>query len=424
MKSLMHIKNILLKMIFPALILFSLNLKAQIVIPLDSSKQVKDTSYINKNKKQVVPQIDLADVARKILGFKNDIQETVLKKPGKIYLAVLPGIGYSILTGFTAVATINLSFYTSKGDSANLSTVQGLVEYGQNGQLVNSIISSIWTKKNKINFLGDWRYYNYASYTYGLGSESLSSDADLIYYDYVRINQLAVTQIVPDFLGGIGYNLDYHYKIKDANPSAIPQNDYTAYGRTTTSNSSGLSLNLLYDTRRNSNNPMGGQFVNLVYRPNFTFMGSDQNWQSLFLDYRKYVRLPANSNNVLAFWNFYWITLHGTPPYFDLPATGWDTYSNSGRQFIQGRYRGRDMLYGETEYRFVITRNGLIGGLVYLNAQSFSEWKTNEIETITPGTGIGIRIKANKYSDTNLVITYGVGTGGARGFLFNLGEMF
>jgi hypothetical protein len=58
------------------------------------------------------------------------------------------------------------------------------------------------------------------------------------------------------------------------------------------------------------------------------------------------------------------------------------------------------------------------------NAQSFSEWETNKYETISPGVGAGIRIKANKYSDTSLIITYGVGVGGARGFLFNLGEMF
>lgn len=81
------------------------------------------------------------------------------------------------------------------------------------------------------------------------------------------------------------------------------------------------------------------------------------------------------------------------------------------------------MLYFETEYRFVVTRNGLLGALVFANAQSFSEWQTNQFETVTPGAGIGIRIKANKYSDTSLIITYGVGAGGARGFLFNLGEM-
>jgi hypothetical protein len=424
MKLLMFPKYILLKAIIVALLLLASHLNAQVIVPVDTIKQVRDASSLHQSKKHDVPQIDIADEFRKIFRLKNDIKDTIIKKPGKLYLSFLPGIGYAILTGLTAVATTNLSFYTSKGDSANISTIQGLVEYGQNKQLVNSVISSIWTKKNRINFLGDWRYYNYSSYTYGLGGESLSSDADLIYYDYLRINQLAVTQIIPDFLGGIGYNLDYHWHIKDGTPDAIPQNDYTKYGRTAVSTSSGVSLNLLYDTRRNSNNPQGGQFANVIYRPNFTFMGSDQNWQSLFLDYRKYIRLPANSNNVLAFWNFYWFTLNGTPPYFDLPSTGWDTYSNSGRQFIQGRYRSRNMLYFETEYRFVITRNGLLGALVFANAQSFSEWQTNQFETVSPGAGLGIRIKANKYSDTSLIITYGVGVRGARGFLFNLGEMF
>ena len=419
----MHKKNILLHIIIHASILLNLlDAHAQIISVADSSTQTKDT--LSHRERKNVPQIDFADVLKKTFKVKHTVEDTIIKKPGELYFSFLPGVGYSILTGLTAVVTNNLSFYLGKGDSANISTVQGLAEYGQNGQLVTSVISSIWTKNNKINFLGDWRYYDYASYTYGLGGQTLKSASDLIYYEYLRVNQLAVTQIIPDFLGGIGYNFDYHWNIKDGTKSGIPNNDYTKYGRTEKSNSSGISANLLYDTRRNSNNPQGGVFANLIYRPNFTFMGSDQNWQSLFGDFRKYIRLPASSHNVLAFWNFYWFTLNGTPPYFDLPSTGWDTYSNSGRQFIQGRYRSRNMMYLESEYRFVITRNGLLGGLVFANSQTFSEWQPNKFEAITPGAGAGIRIKANKYADTSLVITYGVGLRGARGFLFNLGEMF
>ena len=64
----------------------------------------------------------------------------------------------------------------------------------------------------------------------------------------------------------------------------------------------------------------------------------------------------------------------GNPPYLDLPSTGWDSYNNTGRGYVQGRYRGKDLMYLESEYRFGITRNGLFGGVVFANAETVSNY--------------------------------------------------
>jgi len=68
------------------------------------------------------------------------------------------------------------------------------------------------------------------------------------------------------------------------------------------------------------------------------------------------------------------LRFNGNPPYLDLPSTGWDTYSNTGRGFIQGRYRRKNMVYLEAEYRFKVSKSGLLGGVVFANAQSLTEW--------------------------------------------------
>ena len=44
-----------------------------------------------------------------------------------------------------------------------------------------------------------------------------------------------------------------------------------------------------------------------------------------------------------------------------LPSTGWDDQSNLGRGYIQGRFRARELVYAEAEYRFGILRNDFIG---------------------------------------------------------------
>ncbi len=107
-----------------------------------------------------------------------------------------------------------------------------------------------------------------------------------------------------------------------------------------------------------------------------------------------------------------------------MPSNGWDIYSNSGRGYIQGRFRGQNMLYDEAEYRFKITSNGLLGGVVFANAESVSEYPSNKFVYLDPGEGFGLRLKMNKYSDVNLCVDYGFGLYGSRGFFFNLGEVF
>lgn len=61
--------------------------------------------------------------------------------------------------------------------------------------------------------------------------------------------------------------------------------------------------------------------------------------------------------------------------------------------YTQGRFRGKDCLYLESQYRFGILRNGLIDGVVFINAQAFTEPTTNGFEAITPGWGGGIFAK-------------------------------
>jgi outer membrane protein assembly factor BamA len=161
---------------------------------------------------------------------------------------------------------------------------------------------------------------------------------------------------------------------------SLPKGDTTdleRYGLSAKEASSGLTLSVLFDERRNSINPRQGHYANIVYRTNYKFLGSDTSWQSLLIDLRKYQNFPAASKNIIAFWTYDWITLSGKPPYFNLPSTASDIYNDFGRGYIQGRFRGRDLLYFETEYRFGITPNGFIGGVVFANAQSYTEQTTH-----------------------------------------------
>src|SRR6202012_1084189 len=183
--------------------------------------------------------------------------------------------------------------------------------------------------------------------------------------------------------------------------------DYVTYGAASHTIASGITFNILYDSRDNAINPFKGGYLAIQYRDNYSWLGSSSSWRSLIIDVRKYYRFPENSDNILALWSYDWLILNGRPGYLDLPSTQWDGNSATGRGYIQGRFRGAQMVYVETEYRFKITRNGLLGGVVFINGESFSAAPGTHLQSIQPGYGPGLRIKLNKTSNTNITVDYG-----------------
>jgi len=346
-------------------------------------------------------------------------------KPGdKPVISVVPAIGYTLQTRFAAIIAGNIAFYTSKKPSARLSVITTTPSYTQNKQFTLPLFINVWLKGDKYYLLGDWRFMKYPQSTFGLGSNTHLSDENPMDYRYVRFYQYFLKRIAHNFSVGLGYTYDHHWNISEAGyPDGRPS-DFAKYGNSPVTTSSGPAIIVVYDSRQNPINPPKGFMGSLVFRSNQEWLGSNSNWQSATIDLRKYFSFPTHSKNVWAFWSYDWLTLHGSPPYLDLPATGWDGFNNTGRGFIQGRFRGLLMIYLESEYRFQITANGLIGGTVFVSAESFSGAPSKKLESIQPASGVGLRIKLNKKSNTNICVDYGFGTEGMRGFFVNVGEVF
>ncbi len=369
-------------------------------------------------------EIDLFDVVKMVIKKDFFRKDTTSIKPGKVYASAVPGFGYTLLTGYAFTVGANAAFYLSKEKTANLSSIVSFPTYTQYKQIIFPFFGNIWTKGNKFNIQFDWSYKKYPQNTYGLGGYTKISDAYKIDYSQLRMFQTILKSVAPDFYLGLGYNFDYFWNISELNPPSDKETDFQKYGLTKSFATSGLAINILYDLRRNSLNPLKGSYVNIIYRPNFTFLGSTVNFQTLQLDYRRYLHVNRQTKNTLALWSYTYLTLSGKPPYLSLPFTGVDTYGNSGRGYVIGRFRGSNMLYAEAEYRFAITRNGLLGAVVFANVESVSEINTNNFETILPAAGGGLRIKLNKHSKTNIALDYGFGKGGSQGIFVNLGEVF
>ncbi|MBS1554749.1 MAG: BamA/TamA family outer membrane protein [Bacteroidetes bacterium] len=379
----------------------------------------QDTVTLKRNQK------DLIDVAGSILKTKWLIErDTLSKKSGRLYFSGAPSIGYSLTSGWAGIFVGDAAFFTSEYQEQKISIVYIDLLYTQKDQFVARLQSNIWTRNNKLNLVSDWRYYWYPQKTYGLGGQSTLENFVDQTYSYIRFHQTVLAPVIPNWYFGLGLAYDYHYDIVQNVGSTEVLDQINQYGLGKNTTSAGLLVNVLYDDRINSINPWGGTYFNFVYRPNFTFFGSDASWQMLSLDVRRYIPFPRHSENILALWNYNWFTFAGNAPYLDLPATGWDPFSNTGRGYIQGRFRSKNLVYGEAEYRFKILRNGLVGGVAFVNAQTVTNWPGNNFNGVAFGVGTGLRLKFNKYSRTNVCIDYAWGQGGSQGVFVNLGEVF
>lgn len=332
----------------------------------------------------------------------------------------VPGGGRALFTSTTA------GFYMGDRNTTYLSSVTFAPYFNFGGRYGFPFRSSIWLKDNSWTIQGDTRFLVYPQNTWGLGGQTPEFNKFVVHYKYIRFYQNALKRITSYLYAGIGYDLDYYLDIETHMPNALQKFTGYPYGTSSDKNSisSGTTINLLYDSRNNEFNPLPGAYTNVVYRVNAYAFGSDANWQSIYIDMRKYISLTSSKQqNKLAFWTYYWKTFGTGIPYLSLPSIGWDPYQRSGRGIEQNRYRGRGLLYFETEYRRDITANGLFGFVLFANVNSVEEPVTNHFSYWHPAGGTGLRIKFNKSSGTNIAIDYGISEGYSS-VTVGLGEAF
>lgn len=386
-------------------------------------------------------QKDMKDVVNELFK-KHKPQES--KKDRKFQYAFFPAAGYTSNTGFAVAAGANAVF--KMDESQKESNILTSITYTQFSQTIFPFQVSIWSKKDKFNFILDSRYISYPSAAYGLRGRSKLDSGYSINFSWLKVHPSVLVKVSKNFYGGAGLFYDYFWNIKEdgvpvvipttANPlgiatafehytkKKIPSRKETAFGP---------AFKLLFDSRDNPVNPSNGLFATALIHSSFKSWGSDTSWSTLIIDARKYFSFSRNKESVLALWAYYWQNF-GKSSFLLLPSTGWDEAWNTGRGYSQGRYRGSSMRYLEAEYRFQIMKNGLIGGVIFTNLQNFpNELYTSysehrgrkEVQVTSLGYGLGLRVKFNKYSKTNVAFDMGFGQDFPRPWLaVNLGEVF
>nr|WP_154325491.1 BamA/TamA family outer membrane protein [Pantoea sp. 201603H] len=209
---------------------------------------------------------------------------------------------------------------------------------------------------------------------------------------------------------GLGWDFSSFHAAKPGKGPRLVQN---APGGPSLLNS-GMSFQLLYDSRDFIANPSRGRMFSLsdtVYTPE---LGSDSRFNVLTTRYSQYHAFT--SRDTLA-WEVSGEFTSGSVPWISLPTLG---SSQRMRGYYPGRYRSRDTLSGQVEYRRRLAwRHGVVawlgGGTMGsdMDALSHSRW--------LPSVGVGYRFAFKP--KMNVRLDYGVGQHSSS-FYFQVGEAF
>ncbi|GLP96390.1 BamA/TamA family outer membrane protein [Paraferrimonas sedimenticola] len=284
-----------------------------------------------------------------------------------------------------------------------------------------SVNGSLGVKLENRTFLSEdsWRFYfdglisDSPEVYYGVGyPENHQDDNKIVYKNrQFSVAPLILKRVASGTYLGAGFDVNYA-KARDINveeskidPSPLAKSNLAM----------GVKLQASYDTRDVLGNPYEGRLLQLdtgFYMPE---LGSQQRFQSIELNYSEYMQMGPR-NSVLA-WQLRGRFTHGNVPWHMLSQVGG---GSELRGYTAGRYRDKQMLMGQLEYRWDLPgRHGVVAwtgvGAVAPSVRGFNS------SELLPNVGIGYRFEVKTRANLRLDLGFG---DGETGFYFNLNEAF
>jgi hypothetical protein len=366
----------------------------------------------------------------------------ISKPDSKTNLIAFPTLGYQPANGFTLGFISQFSFKIKPENKISL--LSGGASYSSQKQVLTYLKNNMYISNDRFFFSGDFRYYIFSQSNYGLGTDIIPWGAEFkefdfntieqpMNYNYFKFHETVSYNIFPSFFIGLGIHFDSYTNINDklldvANGQYTYHYNYSKkYGFSDRNYAvNGVSMNFIYDTRDNLINTNNGLYLNMNYRYNPETDLNKHNSSTLLLETRYFIPISKiNKQHVIGFWAYGQFLTSGRQPYLNQPAIGWDQNSRSGKGYTQGLFRGTNLMYFESEYRFPITKNQMISGTVFTNATTASSVDKNLhlFESIQPAIGVGLRVLLDKTTLTNFIVNFGLGRD-SETFYFNDGEGF
>ena len=340
------------------------------------------------------------------------LQTTIEKKITKI--TFLPILFYTPETRLAGGALVNFNFYQPEDTSfAFPSTILPDIIYTANKQLISEFYTDWYFQNNRYHFTGGISYIDFPDLFYGVGSASPSSDEEK-FTQRAFILQSMLQEKFFNFLEfGIKYTLIYHDIYKFETNKQISQNHITG---STRGYVSGFGAVITLDSRDNKFFPGAGRYLDISYIHAGHELGSDYTFNQITLNWRRYFTPVLNHVFALQFIGDF---ESGDPPFQLMTKLGG---SNILRGYYDGRYRDRNMMALQAEYRAMIFSR--VGFALFTGIGDVRDGLSKfNLSGTKSSYGLGIRFKLSKNEKINLRADYGL-AGKDSGFYLTMKEAF
>ncbi|MCX2479755.1 BamA/TamA family outer membrane protein [Pedobacter sp. MC2016-15] len=324
--------------------------------------------------------------------------------------ALSPETGVEI--GFSA-----LKLFRAKNDTLNrLSELQAFTFFTFNGQYGLWLDNAIYSDKDKWFFLGRTRIQKFPMFYYGIGPDASGDNHAVVDAFTVAIKQRVLRRVIKNVFAGPEIDFQNTSSVRfnqpEVNPFELPRGS-------TGSTNIGLGGALVYDNRHNVLNVRKGMFGEVSFLHYNPSLGSSFQYNSINVDLRSFY--PVGKRNVLA-WQVLGNFQSGEIPFNQLAMMGGDMMM---RGYYQGRYRDKNMIAAQTEFRMLpFAFHKRLGGSVFAStamvAPKVSSFTTNNLKF---AGGFGLRYLLFPKKDIYLRLDIGFSKEGSSFYILN-GEAF
>ena len=311
----------------------------------------------------------------------------------KAHLIAIPFIYYTPETklAFGGGGVLNFRAGRNK-EQTRASSIWAFGAYNLAKQFQVAVKPEIYFERNRFFLRGILLFERTPQKFFGIGNDMPPSALESYTPRIVTVQVGVKKKLLGHFFAGLQYEFE-QMTMEKVEPGGMLDSEDIPGSRGGLLSGFGVSLD--WDTRDAVIFPRKGMFFQFTADTYGAMTGSDFSFTSVKIDLREYV--PVAANQVLALQALL-RSAGGEVPFYKLALLGGDSLM---RGYYKGRYRDKDILAVQAEYRVKVTRRiGVVGFAGVADVfPSFADLNLNDIKY---SLGTGVRYMVNKREGTNL----------------------
>lgn len=346
-----------------------------------------------------------------ITGEGNEPDTVEPKRSGIFFL---PFVFYTPETKLAGGGLVNYYFRESGSKlTSRPSSIMPSVIYTQNKQIVAELSTYLYWKDEAYYSEGYLAFIEFPAKFYGIGNNTSEDDEEDFTRRFSTLRLNFQKRVQPGLYLGIGYEFEHSELREVEKEGLLAQGEILGSEGGT---SSGGAFLMSWDTRNSLFSPSCGGFYQLSASLFDGALGSDYDFVRYVLDVRQY--FAVSSSHVAAF-QAYARSVTGDPPFQKLSLLGGQ---NMMRGYYEGRYRDKNMIVFQSEYRMPIWwRFGLAGFAGFGDvADKVGNFQLSDFKY---SLGAGVRYQISPQEGINVRLDFGFGEG-TSGLYITFNEAF